>query len=355
MNRRSFVALAASGLQVLGFQDRHQAVTPGYGIAWTSIPVRIAQARQRDPDRRPPVAAGEFIDLCHELGAGVAQIGFDQLVSHDGAYLDQLRRQLDSRGMTLELGVGARMLESAEAFAPVAAAAGRLGVERLRIACLSGRRYETFTTRPAWQEFAEHWKRVLTGAEPLLKRHRLRAGIENHKDWLADELVEILRRVGSPYLGACIDFGNNLALLEDSLEVVRKLAPYAVTTHLKDMAVRPVADGFELSEVRLGEGITPLREIVTLLRRTRRDLPIVLEMITRDPLRVPCQTDRYWATYPERDAARLARFERTVLSRAATTPLPRVSHLTPSQALALENDNLRHCSEYARRVLPQEF
>jgi sugar phosphate isomerase/epimerase len=78
-----------------------------------------------------------------------------------------------------------------------------------------------------------HWKQVLRQSEPLLRRYRLRVGIENHKDWLADEQVEILKSVSSPWLGACVDFGNNLALLEDSLEVVRKLAPYAVTTHLE--------------------------------------------------------------------------------------------------------------------------
>ena len=33
-----------------------------------------------------------------------------------------------------------------------------------------------------------------------------------------------------------------------------------MTTHLKDMAVRPSPDGFELSEVPLGEGIVPLAE-----------------------------------------------------------------------------------------------
>lgn len=351
MHRRNFLTLMAAGLTGGAQPVVAQHRSKRYGIAWTSIPVRFAQARLRNPGRQPAIPAAEFIELCHSYGAGIVQMGFDQLAGTDQDYLTGVRRLLELRGMALELGVNARALESEEVFAPIAAAAGQLGVERLRLACLSGRRYETFSERKSWQEFAAHWKGVLRRAEPMLRRFRLRAGIENHKDWLADEQVEILKSIASPYLGACIDFGNNVSLLEDSLDVARKLAPYVITTHLKDMAVRPYEDGFELSEVPLGEGSTPLREVVSLLRRAQRDLPIVLEMITRDPLKVPYKTDRYWATYDGRDQQRIDRFERRILSKAWKRPLPRVSNLTAEQALAVESDNLRRCSEYALQVL----
>lgn len=353
MDRRNFIQLTAAGLisPTAVAQTGVRRRSKGYGVAWTSIPVRTALARQRTPEKRPLVGAAEFIDLCYDLGAGVAQMGYEQLGGTDGEQLKAVRQLLERREMELELGVSARLLESEESLAPVARVAAELGVERLRVACLGGRRYETFKDMKSWQDFARHWKQVLRQSEPLLRRHRLRVAVENHKDWLVDEQVEILKSVSSQWLGACIDFGNNLALLEDSLEVVRKLAPYAMTTHLKDMAVRPTETGFELSEVVLGEGQTPLREIVSLLRQNNIRLPIVLEMITRDPLLVPYKTDLYWVTYEKRDQQRIDRFERGVLSRAAARPLPRISHLTTENALAVENDNLRRCSDYARNIL----
>ncbi len=94
-----------------------------------------------------------------------------------------------------------------------------------------------------------------------------------------------------------MDFGNNLALLEDPDETIALLAPFAVTTHLKDMAVRRTADGFELSEVPLGQGILPLGRYVAAVRRARPDARLCLEMITRDPLSVPYRTDRYWVAF----------------------------------------------------------
>src|SRR5262249_56412702 len=128
----------------------------------------------------------------------------------------------------------ARAVESEDEVARMAAAARQLGVSRLRVAWLSGRRYEDFHEMAKWKEFAAQWQKTLEKAEPALKKHGLLVGVENHKDWLADEQCAMLKRIGSEYLGACVDFGNNLALLEDSLEVADKLAPYAVTTHFKN-------------------------------------------------------------------------------------------------------------------------
>jgi 3-oxoisoapionate decarboxylase len=98
-----------------------------------------------------------------------------------------------------------------------------------------------------------------------------------------------------------------LALLADPGEVIRALAPYAFTCHIKDMAVQEYEAGILISEVPLGEGIIDLKRAVELLRRSRPKVTFSLEMITRDPLRVPCLTERYWATLPERHARYPAR------------------------------------------------
>ena len=176
-------------------------------------------------------------------------------------------------------------------------------------------------------------------------------GIENHKDWRADELVELIRSVGSPYLGACVDFGNNISLLEDPLDTVTRLAPYAITTHLKDMALRPYEGGFELSEVPLGTGICPLAKMIEVLRSARPKLPMCLEMITRDPLKVPYRDDSYWASFGGRDEARIAAFEKRVLSRARKEPLPRVSGSSLEAMQAQEDENVRLSTAFARDTL----
>ena len=325
-----------------------------YGIAYTSFPIRMRQAREAaggPGNQGPAIPAEKFIDLCQSFGGDGCQMDFSQLASTDAEYLKRIRAQLEAKGMFMELAVRARALESEEEVAKIAAVAHQLGVSLLRVACLSGRRYEDFHEMVKWKEFVAQWQKTLEKAEPMLKKHKLRVGVENHKDWLADEHVAMLKRIGSEHLGACVDFGNNLALLEDSIEVVEKLAPYAVTTHLKDMAVRPYDEGCELSEVALGDGITPLAKIISTLRKHRGDIHICLEMITRDPLKVPYKNDHYWITHERRDEARIRKFENTVLKQAWAKPLPRVTELGAAQALAFEDENLRRCAAYAKETL----
>ncbi len=325
-----------------------------YGVAYTSFAIRTRQAREEAGGRGNQVSAipaEKFIDLCRSFGGDGCQMDLSQLVSTDAEYLKGVRARLESNGMFMELSVRAAAMESEDEIAKIAEAAHRLGVSRLRVACLNGRRYETFHEMAKWKEFVAHWQKTLEKAEPALKKHGLTVGVENHKDWLADELVAMLKRIDSEHIGACVDFGNNLAMLEDSIEVAEKLAPYAVTTHLKDMAVRPYDEGFELSEVALGDGATPLAEIISTLRKHRPDIHICLEMITRDPLKVPYKTDHYWITHERRDEARIRKFENAVLKRAWTKPLPRVTGMDAAQALAFEDENLRRSAAYAKQTL----
>jgi sugar phosphate isomerase/epimerase len=332
--------------------DRAAPPRDGFGIAYTSFVIRMLRGRDV---LRGGTAAGlpaqTFVDLVHAFGGSGCQMDLAQFAAAEPSAIRSVRDALESRGLFVELSVPARSLEDPDAFAQTAAVARELGATRLRVALLYGRRYEDFQRIDDWRAFVERWRRALPRAALWLERARLHAGIENHKDFLGPELAELLRSVGSAHMGACLDFGNNLALLEQPLETVEALAPYAVTTHLKDMAVRACDGGFELSEVPLGRGILPLTEMVETIRQARPDARFCLEMITRDPLRVPFRQNGYWATYDRRERTREQLFETSVLAGASEAPLPRITGLTFDEMIAAEDDNVRACVAYARGPL----
>jgi sugar phosphate isomerase/epimerase len=183
-------------------------------------------------------------------------------------------------------------------------------------------------------------------------RHGLALAIENHKDFRAPQMVGMLERLSSEHVGMCVDTGNSFALLEDPMEVVRRFAPWAKAAHLKDMAVCEYADGFLLADVPLGQGQLDLKAMVAVLRQARPDIRFSLEMATRDPLKVPCLTERYWATFPDMPGAELARAFRYVRDhRSDEQSLPRVSHLPLAQQVKREEENIRQCLRYAAEHL----
>ena len=155
----------------------------------------------------------------------------------------------------------------------------------------------------------------------------------------------------SEWLRVCLDTGNNIALLDDPDELIDALAPYTVSTHIKDMGVAAHGDGFLLAEVPLGEGFIDLAGTIAKLRRLRPQTRFTLEMITRNPLQVPCLTDKYWATFPDRNGRYLARILALVRDKAVSQPLPRIEHLPKEAQRRLEEDNVLQCLAYARERL----
>lgn len=332
MNRREFVSTAAAA----AFQP----------VARTTMGLT--------PDAfailRPPRTAIEFLDKAHEIGAGGVQA---TLASFDPAYLKQVRRHTEQLGMYLEVLVGLPTAEPSalEKFEQTVKAAKEAGAMCIRTACLSGRRYETFSTMEQWQAFVTDSKARIARAAPIADKYRFAIGIENHKDWTIAEMVPLLKSYSSEYIGACIDFGNSVSLLDDPMEVIEGLAPFVINTHIKDMGVEEYADGFLLSEVPLGQGVLDLKRIVALLTKARPSLRYSLDMLTRDPLKIPCLTDKYWVTFPERSGRCLARTLAMVRAHKPSKPLPRVTGLDRDAQLRLENGILAECIAYARDQL----
>ncbi len=222
-------------------------------------------------------------------------------------------------------------------------------VDIIRTVCLSGRRYENFDTKEAFQKFKEESVQALRRAEPVMRRHQMKLAVENHKDWRSNEFVEILKDLDSEWIGVTLDTGNNLSLLEDPKEVVGALAPYAFTVHLKDMAVEEYDDGFLMSEVNLGDGFLDIDGMISIIRKHNPDIRFNLEMITRDPLEIPCLTKKYWATFDPIPATELAQFLHTIKKHKAAEALPRISNRPAEEQLALEVDNNRISCAYAKK------
>jgi len=78
-------------------------------------------------------------------------------------------------------------------------------------------------------------------------------------------------------------------------------------------------------------------------------------MITRDPLKVPVLTDKYWVTFddsysplPARDLARVLELVRDNPPRK---PLPKIAGLSSAEQVKAEDQYNQMCVDYARKHL----
>jgi sugar phosphate isomerase/epimerase len=349
MDRRDFLLQTSKAAMMLPFLNvpaffkemRMGIIVHSYAHRWNS---------KVESKKYPPfLNAVDLIEHCHQIGAGGVQVGVGNW-SQD--FAKKVRDKREKLGLYIEGSIGLpRNAEDSKTFEQEVIHAKEAGAEILRTVCLSGRRYETFHSRKAFGEFRSNSITSLQLAEPIVRKHKMKLAVENHKDWRATELVEILQKLNSEWIGVTLDFGNSISLMEDPMEVVETLAPFIFTTHVKDMGVDEYPDGFLLSEVPLGNGILDLPKIFDICKQNNSRINFNLEMITRDPLEIPCLTDDYWSTFNGVSGIELARTLRMVRQNIYKAGLPEVSHLNDEEKLATEEQNILASLQYSKTGL----
>ena len=352
MTRRHMLAAAAcvpGGIPAL--LSRLQAATTnsqgkrGLGGA----PAGFGQRTRANNQATPPV---DWLDYCHSLGLGGVET---RLPSNDPDAVRKFRQKLEAYNMRAILSIPLPKTEAdLPAFDVAVKAAHEAGAYGLH-AAMTQRRYEQFNSFEAFKADFERCQKTVALAEPVLRKNQVRLALENHKGWRSAEQAAWMKRLSSEWVGVHLDFGNNMAFCEEPMQTLRTLQPYVMSCHIKDMAVEPYEDGFLLSEVTMGDGILDLKQMVQTLRQNKPDMAFDLEMITRDPLKIPVFTDKYWVTFddsyspfPARDLARMLEI---VKKNPPKKPLPHTSGLSPEQQLKLEDENNLKSILWARENL----
>ena len=101
----------------------------------------------------------------------------------------------------------------------------------------------------------------------------------------------------------------------------------------------------------LGQGFLKLPRIIEVCRRANPKVWFNLEMITRNPLKVPCLTVKYWATFGKRPPRDLVTALERVRSDKSKKPLPSIAGKTPAEQVAFEEENNSVSFEHARKHL----
>ena len=338
MQRRTFLAATALLSTARSLFASSATKKPFLGICAFSCHQHWQAAGANQPEARfhDPLS---FYRYCKQLGGEGVQTG---LRGANESVAKQIRAQVERDGCYYEGDVKLpKQASEVEAFAAEVKLAREAGADVVRAVLMGGRRYEVFKTLAEFKQFHAGARRSLELAEPVVRQQRMKLAIENHKDLTADEQMTLLRQLGSEWIGVLVDTGNNLALLEDPYLVIETLAPLAWSVHLKDMAVQSAADGFLLSEVSLGTGMLDLPRIVAMLQKANPTIRFNLEMATRDPLKIPCLTDGFWATFPERRVSVLEPALKQVQAHPLEHPVPQVAGKSVAEKLAAEETNNR--------------
>jgi sugar phosphate isomerase/epimerase len=141
----------------------------------------------------------------------------------------------------------------------------------------------------------------------VLKRNKARAkdtgikvAVENHAgDLHSLELVRLIEEAGRDWVGANLDSGNAVWTLEDPLENLKNLAPYAITTSLRDTMMWPSEHGFKGQWTAMGDGLVDWKMYFAHFAKVCPGAPVCLEPISGFVFEIKTKQEDYWKNWPK--------------------------------------------------------
>ncbi len=123
---------------------------------------------------------------------------------------------------------------------------------------------------------------TLRAVIPKFEQAGVCLAIENHDRFKAATLADIIDRIGSRYVGICLDTVNSFGAQEGPEAVLKVLGPLTVNLHIKDFAVIRARHnmGFAIEGRSAGQGQLDIPWLLRELNRMGRDVNAILELWT---------------------------------------------------------------------------
>jgi 3-oxoisoapionate decarboxylase len=179
----------------------------------------------------------------------------------------------------------------------------------------------------------------------------VKIAIENHAgDMQAWELVTLIEEAGKDYVGATLDSGNATWTLEDPLQNLEILGPYAATTGLRDSMIWETPEGANVAWMAMGEGLTDWNLYMDRFAQLCPNVPVQLEIISGFNRPYNYLKNDFWGPYPKAKAWEFAKFVqmakrgKPVIANALPGGAERAAAEQKFQREELEK-SLRYCRE----------
>lgn len=342
MFRRSFLATSAAALGA-------SAAPPGGGTVRLGVDLFSVRSQNWD--------AFQFLDYCAGLGAKVVHFSEIRFLGglEDG-HMRKVRERAERHGIDLEIGMrsvcetskffDSKQGTAVEQLSRVIRAANIAGSRLVR--CFLGMMDDRRSAVPM-DRHIENVVKTLRACRPRAMDAGIKIAVENHGgDMQARELKGLIEAAGTDFTGACIDSGNPVWAIEDPHLTLETLAPYVLTSHVRDSRVWKTPQGIAVQWMRMGEGNVDIDGWVKKYAALCPGRALSMETIVTGPRNFPWREAQFWDAYRKTPAWEFARF--LALAERGTPPPP-APPVPKEKALEVEREDLEVSMAYTRKLL----
>lgn len=310
--RRDFLKIAGLASAGLGLLPK----TLAEAVA-TSTKVKLKLGMDNFAVRAMGWKAGALLDYAASLKLDSLFItDLDAFENHESTYLREVKTKADGLGVGIHLGTWS-ICPSAKGFknkwgtaeehlALGIRMAKDLGSPVIRVVLGGGEDRKSAGGIEA--RIAETVK-VCQACRTRAVEAGVKIAVENHAgDMQAWELVTLIEAAGKDYVGANVDSGNACWTLEDPLANLELLAPYALSTSLRDSMVWESEKGAMVQWTAMGEGCVDLKAYFGRFAELCPQVPVHIETISGFAREFAYLNPEIWKAFPKARASEFARF-----------------------------------------------
>ena len=304
MTRRTMLAAGAAALA-------NQAVSAADGGAKVKFGLDLFSLRSQG------WTPFQYLDFAAKWGIRVVHFSEVRFLgSLEEQNLKAVRAHAEELGIEVEIGMLSicptstifdKSKGTAEEQLTRMAAAARIVGSRI-VRCVLGTSADRSSATPL-EANIENTVQVLHNVRSRIMDAGLKIAIENHAgDMQAREVKMLIEEAGKDFVGSCLDSGNPLWTIEDPHLTLETLAPYVLTSHVRDTAMWNTPQGIAVAWTRMGEGNIGIEDYIREYAAKCPGRPLSLEIIVTGPRYFNYRDPKFWDAYRKAPAWEFARF-----------------------------------------------
>jgi len=261
--------------------------------------------------------AFQQLDYCAARGVEVVHFSEPRLIGgFDKPHLARVRAHADSLGLAIEIGM-LSICPTSGIFDPSQGSADEQLGRAIDAAVICGSPLvrcvlgNTLDRRSpgGLEPHIDQVLQVLGRARSRALDAGIKIALENHSgDMQARELKMVVETAGTEFVGVCIDSGNAVWAIEDPHLTLETLAPYVLTSHMRDSAVWNTPSGVVAQWTRMGEGNVDIARYIRTYAERCPGKAVSLELIMHRQRTFDYHDPEFWTAYPATPASEFARF-----------------------------------------------
>ena len=242
-----------------------------------------------------PISIFDFFEISSKLGFGGVEFPYFRFCKNINKDLELIKNDLTIKDLFCILDCAGPLNE--DEIKNIIPIAKYLNTDIIRIKVSNILCCDRNSILFAWDDFINETIIKLGKLLPYLEDYQIKLAIENHQDLDSHDLVKIIDKLNSEYIGVNFDIGNAFSTLEFPIDFAKRIGDRIILINLKDYKIKKSRNGFRLIQCPFGHGIVFNSDLLKFINEHLFSLKQILEIGALQSRNIEIEKNGFWKNF----------------------------------------------------------